>query len=42
MKQISGTWFGNEIVTHRDRISGEKPNNACVFVVITEISHEVR
>lgn len=42
IQQISGTWFGNEVITHRDRISSEYSSHACVYVVISEISYEVR
>lgn len=39
--QLTGIWIGNEIILHRDTLYVEKSSEACVYVNITEISHEV-
>lgn len=39
--QLTGIWIGNEIILHRDTLYVEKSSKACVYVNITEISHEV-
>lgn len=41
MTKLTGTWFGAEIITHHDRVTGEKSTNDCVYVIITEIYQEV-
>lgn len=39
--KLKGTWFGTEVITHRDRVTGERSIHDCIYVVISEISHEV-
>lgn len=42
MKEVSGTWLGYRVITHDERmISGNRYDRSCIYVVITEISHEV-
>lgn len=41
IQQLTGIWIGNEIILHRDTLCVEKSSEACVYVNITEISHEV-
>lgn len=36
-----GTWFGAEVIIHRDRVTGERSSKDCIYIVITEISHGV-
>ncbi|XP_031621577.1 uncharacterized protein LOC116339689 [Contarinia nasturtii] len=39
--KLIGTWFGAEVITHRDRVTGERSSRDCVFVVINEIPYEM-
>lgn len=39
--KLFGTWFGAEVITHHDRVSGERPIRDCIYAVITEINYEV-
>lgn len=39
--KLYGTWFGAEVITHRDRVSIERSTKDCIYVVISEISQEV-
>lgn len=39
--KITGTWFGVEVITHRETGYGENQSNDCIFVVIDEINHDV-
>lgn len=41
INKLTGKWFGADVITHMDRISGERSSRDCIYVVITEISHEV-
>lgn len=36
-----GTWFGVEVITHRDRVTGDRFSTDCIYVAIAEISREV-
>lgn len=41
VSKLTGTWFGAEVITHRDRATGERSSRDCIYVVINEISHDV-
>lgn len=34
-------WYGNEIITHHDKVRGEITYDACVIVHLADITHEV-
>lgn len=40
--KITGTWFGIDVITHRETGFGENLSSDCIFVVIDEINHDVR
>lgn len=39
--KLIGTWFGAEVITHRDRVSLDRSSKDCIYVVISEINYEV-
>lgn len=41
ISKITGTWFGAEIITHRENVIGERPNGDCIFIVIDKINRDV-
>lgn len=41
ISKLTGTWFGAEMITHRDRTTGEKSERDCIYVVISQITQEV-
>lgn len=41
ISNIVGTWFGAEIITHRENILGERHNGDCIHLVIEEINQDV-
>lgn len=41
VQRLSGTWFGAEVITHRNVISEEKSSRSCIRVDIMEISQHV-
>lgn len=42
IKTVLGTWFGYQLYTHYDTVSGNRYFNPCVYITIHEINHEVR
>lgn len=41
MFQLLGTWFANEIMTHRDDKNNELDRNSCVTIDLAEITDSV-
>ncbi|XP_055299424.1 uncharacterized protein LOC129566997 [Sitodiplosis mosellana] len=39
--KLFGTWFGVEVITHKDRVTGERPSSDCIYVVISGITYEM-
>lgn len=39
--EITGRWFGAEIITHRETIYGDNAVGNCIQIYITEINEDV-
>lgn len=39
--EITGRWYGAEVITHRESIYGDNAAGDCIQIYITEINEEV-
>lgn len=39
--ELTGKWYGVEIITHRESIHGDSLDSDCIQIYITEINEEV-